>query len=128
MIRVTRIVGESFDLESGEEKSKAIMLSNGHRELLVHVSDGVIDSLLRMTAEALPPDAPQVPSGNGSGVPQPPAKVLSQEEMDSALETQGTDLDFKTDPVFEDVPAFAPEPEFEAGEEYDDPSTGTPSL
>ncbi len=138
MIRVIRIAGESFDLESGKEMSKAIVLSNGHRELSVYVDDDIIQGLLQMSAEAVS-EAPQIPqhpgwpkslpSDNGTGAEQPLSTVMDQGGLADALATQGTELDFETDPVFEATPSFGPkEPEFEAGEEYDDPSTGTPSL
>jgi len=67
MIRVVRIAGEAFDIETGERASKAIVLSNGQDEVHVPAGDDVINAVLHlywsapeMTKAEEPLEAPKV--------------------------------------------------------------------
>jgi hypothetical protein len=48
MIRVVRITGEGFNLENGAQEPKAIVLSNGDKEISVPVDDDSINALLHL--------------------------------------------------------------------------------
>lgn len=48
MIKVVRIAGEAFDLETGERASKALVLSNGMDEVHVPVRDDIINAVLHL--------------------------------------------------------------------------------
>ena len=51
MIKLVSIVGESYDLETGNELPKSIVLTNGIRQLSIPVSDEVIKDILMMEME-----------------------------------------------------------------------------
>jgi hypothetical protein len=51
MIRITRVVGESFDLETKTETPKALVLSNGIREFHLYVDDDTALSIIAMIQE-----------------------------------------------------------------------------
>lgn len=51
MIRVTKILGESYDLETGAETKKGLILSNGISEVAVEVSDEAVDRVITLMAE-----------------------------------------------------------------------------
>lgn len=54
-IRVTRIMGESFDLETGHQLPKSIVLTNGVKEIPVFVDDDVALAVIEMmTGESAP--------------------------------------------------------------------------
>lgn len=48
MIKVVRIAGEAFDLETGERASKALVLSNGTDEIHVPVRDDIINAVIHL--------------------------------------------------------------------------------
>lgn len=77
MIRVVRIVGEAFDIETGQETSKAIVLSNGKDELHVPVRDDVINAILHMYWHA--------PEQTKAAEPQPPPPEVVVEAMDEPI-------------------------------------------
>lgn len=63
MIVVKRIVGESYDLETGKAVPKGLVLSNGSQEVTIRASDGEIEAVLRLMANQLAdpdqePDSP----------------------------------------------------------------------
>jgi hypothetical protein len=85
MIRVVRIMGESVNLETGEETQKAIVLSNGSQEVEVFADERTIAkviALLQPLAQQLPPaprtvelsdDAPTVDEEFDTAYHQQPA-------------------------------------------------------
>jgi len=106
MIRVTKIVGESFDIDTKQETPKMIVLSNGRRDISTPVSDEVAQAIVTMLLEDMgdlrvaPVQEFKVPApqkGNGKPRPKTPKK-----------------------------PEFIPEDG--PGDEYDDPATGVGSL
>jgi len=48
MITVSKVLGESFDLETREEKGKCLVLTNGRDEVLVSVTDDDIKQVLKL--------------------------------------------------------------------------------
>ena len=52
MLRITRIVGESFDLETGEEHARALEVTNGHSSRLIPVSPEALENIVELFAEA----------------------------------------------------------------------------
>ena len=51
MIKLVQITGESYDLETGKERPKAIVLSNGVRQLSIEVSDEAVKEIIQMQLE-----------------------------------------------------------------------------
>jgi hypothetical protein len=134
MIRVVRLAGESYDLETGDQLPKALILSNGVREFSLHVDDETARAVVEMMAEGqgvrnqsvvekartvkvpgngAPPAEPQVPrqtfspeAGVETPVPQPAMASVVDTPEDDDFEVEG----------------------HEPGEEYNDPATGVSSL
>ena len=79
MIRVIRIVGESFDIDTKQETPKMIVLSNGHREVSVPVDDEAARAIVNMLLEELSDKPiqedkdPVQPKSRGNGKPKPRA-------------------------------------------------------
>jgi hypothetical protein len=126
VIKVVRIAGESYDLETGSELSKAIVLSNGAREISIHVDDNIIGEIVQMMTEAqggtLPmgPSKPQVPqpTGGNGGLEPPDVKSPSPPLVKPKV---------KLEAELAAAEAAVSGEEFEPGEEYDDPGTGAAS-
>jgi len=139
MIHVVRITGESYDLESGTEIPKALVLSNGVREFSLHVDDDTVQAVVEMMAEAQAhrnhktiskTSQVKVP-GNGSP-PEPSAADLvrpaHREELEGLVE--GFEPAAPAMASVIDLPEDEPDEEegYEPGEEYSDPATGVGSL
>lgn len=58
-VTVTRIVGESYDLETGLAINAGIVLSNGVNETVVEVNEAVIKSVLSLWAESKNVEIPE---------------------------------------------------------------------
>jgi hypothetical protein len=132
MIKVTRIAGESYNLETRQEMPKALILSNGKREFAVYVGDDVAEAVLEMMLDSEAPAR--------AGKPRVEEPTLERPVMPPQLAKPAP----KTPPArvhtFEKPPPMAeigdaPEPEeeddnsgSEPGEEYNDPATGAGSL
>lgn len=140
MIRVVRIAGESYDLETGSEFPKALILSNGIREFALHVDDETIKAVVEMMAEGqmarnqkTVAKAKQVKvPGNGSTGPAVPQETPAQEQADVVVYEDQAAQRF-VDELREatgEIPADEPEDDtgYEPGEEYNDPATGVESL
>ncbi len=120
MIRIVRLAGESYDLETGTQLPKALILSNGVREFALHVDDDTAMAVVHMMAEgqqALDEAVAEakVP-GNGSGEPieEPPRlREVEPPTMASVVDDEAEEEDSL---------------EREPGEEYNDPATGVGSL
>ena len=114
MIKVSRISGESYDLETGDKILKAIVLTNGKREIAIQVSDDVITQILMMERES-----------KGDFQPNKPAdlKIVTPNFVEQVTFEPA-------EPV--DLPKNIVEPEVnydrEIGEEYNDPDTGVNSI
>ena len=97
MIRVVRIVGEAFDIETGQCSSKALVLSNGENEVHVPVRDDVINAILHLVDHS--------PENTKAGDPMhpPPEVVVDAPEScapDAYDRRQGHSL--RTPGVFDD--------------------------
>jgi len=114
MIKVSRIAGESYDLETGDKILKAIILTNGKREIAIQVSDEVITQILLMERESKGDLQANKPSELKIVTPS----FVEQVTFEHAEPT--------------DIPKDIVEPPFsydrEIGEEYNDPDTGVNSL
>jgi hypothetical protein len=108
VIKLVSIVGESYNLETGQETKKALVLSNGIRQLTVEVGDEVIRDLIMMQLEAK-----QTPREVNNIVVQPVvAEEVSEEPADVPTMAAVADAPVDEDPGFE----------------YADSSTGTASI
>jgi hypothetical protein len=140
MIRVVRIAGESFDLETKKEMPKALILSNGAREFALYVDDESAREVLQMMLETTPeaqlrkaeepraaapsPSRPIIPAKGPAPASSPapaevhkyPAKTAPKPPPMASVE------DEVEDEVEDDNSGFEP------GEEYNDPATGAESL
>lgn len=101
MIFIKRITGESFDLETGSQLPKNLVLSNGTSEVSIPVTDEVAMTVVQLMAGAvgLPMPVPQDEPTEPEETPYKPGHVLNL-----AKEIQ------------------------EVSGEYDDPDTGTSSI
>ena len=111
MLKVTKILEGGIDLETQKELPRSIVISNGHREVLVTVNDNVIRELTNLLssngASARAAPAPQRPPMS----PRPAATgMLAFDEPDRDDLVQFNDDDF------------------EPGEEFSDSGTGVGSL
>jgi len=52
MIRVCRILGEGFDLETGQAYDKALVITNDITEIVVPASEEIIEKILLLYAES----------------------------------------------------------------------------
>jgi hypothetical protein len=117
MIFVSRIIGESYDMNTGKEMPKAIALSNGKEEVLLYVDDNIVQALIQMAkkserAVVVPPPVDlQVPARR----PEPP-------------EDTNVRLNPRLVPQVVDVPEEPPAQDDGPGADYDDPTTGVASL
>ena len=105
MIRVVRIAGEAFDIETGVKTSKALVLSNGTNEVHVPVRDDIINAVLHLVYHS-PENTKE-----GDPMPPPPEVVVEAPEDPMAAafdEPMGPNL--RTPGV------------------YDDPRSGTASI
>ncbi len=105
MIIVTKIVGESFDLQTGGEIPSAIVLSNGTDEVHVPVEEDVLKQVVRLFA--------------GSSRMAAPMPLRQPEPQDPVpLATIEGDDEEPSQPSWDEEP----------GAEYEDPATGTESI
>lgn len=139
MIKIVRIAGESFDLETQQEMPKALILSNGERELSLYVDDDVAKEIIEMMKETAKPAQMRQA---GYAVPPGPQRLGNVEAPCRPLPTAKPQTDFEPgnpDPIVSvppmatiEVGGAALEPgdnaEIEPGEEYNDPATGAASL
>jgi len=121
VIRVIRIVGESYDLESGQKLANGIILSNGVSEFMLHVDDEVIIRLLEMQKESTtgepfvrPPPSPEVVQD----FPEPLVLEDVHEEYGVVARTFGQEEYFEKPELGE----------VRSSEDYSDPGTGVASL
>lgn len=143
MIRVIRIAGESFDLVSGEQLPKALILSNGVREYPLYVDDETAHFVLQMMVE---PSSAGDSVGTDRADRDSPAHAPLESPLFKTDEEGRTVVpegrhgyavleDSEPEPVASvvDLPEELEEPvlddeDYEPGEEYSDPATGVGSL
>lgn len=123
MLKVTKIIEGGIDLETREELSRSIVISNGRREIHVAVNDNVIKELVALFSENGVKDLAPAPAP----VPQPRMPRPPPSPRQVASPTLPFD-DGPPDPPF-GIENLPPENEgFEPGEEFTDRSTGVGSL
>ena len=111
MIVVRRIAGESFDLVTGEEIPKSLVLTNGHSEVSIPVDDASVARVIELMATSPSPES----GGEPVSAPHLPLADSSQLPL-----TAGA-----TNPVLQ----VAPEPaDDRTPGEYDDPESGVASI
>jgi hypothetical protein len=126
VIKVVRIAGESYDLETGAEMPKALVLSNGVREVSIHVDDSVINEVVQMMQESpsapAPIAAPVEPPGGNGGLELPDVD-LQTPRISTTQPRPAVNLEAEIAAAEATVAGEG----FEPGEEYDDPGTGAAS-
>ena len=122
MITVSKISGESFDLNTGKELPKSLVLTNGRRELLVVVDDDTIREIIEMEMESRN-QLPETPEARRPGVPphRPPIAASSNIRMNPELSVPEL-------AEMSEIQDEEPPEEEGPGAVYDDPATGVPSL
>lgn len=129
MIRVARIVGEGYDLEMDAETPKALVLSNGHREVQVFVDEDTMAQVIGLLADAVeepnptpnwPKELPTQDPPRAAAAPAPPAPKPPPKKPKVHIPVD----------IVTGKPLKEPEPEVDEGpgEEYDDAETGVASL
>jgi hypothetical protein len=103
MIVVRRIAGESYDLVTGKEQPKALVLSNGHSEVFVPINEETVLRVIQLMVTS-----PQDNAADMSGA------TFTVEDPPSPAETHN--------------PALRVAPPPDESREYDDPETGTVSI
>lgn len=128
MIRVTKVLGESFDLETKEETPKALILSNGIREFQLYIDDATAMAIIAMIQEekerlSAPLEEEPVPVKKAKRKlpPEFPPEFSKPKLEDAPVEVRVATV--------EEMPEEAYESEDrEPGEEYNDFLTGAGSL
>jgi hypothetical protein len=143
MILIKQIVGESLNLDTGEEISKGLLLSNGISEIVVPANDELLRAVILLVHEAR--GGPSVensrpvreaPAPTAARAPTPrkpsaaPAAAAASfviapvpNEMEEHLSSDSvSDFMSGLDGDFEEEEGFDP------GEVYEDPDTGTASI
>jgi len=113
MISVVAITGETYDLNTGRETPKGVILSNGVRNITIEVSDEVIKEVILLDAEVRNAEAPK---RNGKT-----RKVKSEPMAPPVALTDEAD----ENPLGE---AVEPPPEDDPGFDYADADTGVSSV
>jgi len=130
MITITKIQGESYDVNTGQEMGRALVITNGISTATIEVPDAAVETVVQLIVElqqrhqqpaqegyqlmkeAAPARA--VPSkANGSRVRSPMREALPSQARDFFESALSGDVN---------------EENFEPGETYDDPDTGVSSL
>jgi len=129
MITITKIQGESYDVNTGQEMGRALVITNGISTATIEVPDAAVETVVQLIVElqqrhqqpaqdfgirkeAEPSRA--VPSkANGSRVRSPMREALPSQARDYFESALSGDVN---------------EENFEPGETYDDPDTGVSSL
>jgi hypothetical protein len=127
MIQVTRITGESFDFVTKQELPKALVLSNGIRDVSLHVDDETARIIVEMLLESEAASHTKGRGGNGATSPKPKEVYapVYQDEPEPPYVPDALEQDLG--PTME-LGDEEPEDGLEPGEEYNDPSTGAGSL
>ena len=89
MISVIAISGETYDLQTGHETPKSLILSNGLRTITIEVNDEVIREVILMNAEiagAQPAPKRNVKSKRAKVIEEPPLEETVEDGMESAAE------------------------------------------
>lgn len=126
MIRVKKVVGESFDLETGEGFSKGLLLSNDLGDTaVIEASEEDINAVLElMVSEKEKPKRVRKPQGS----PTELQEAFSQAVTDT-VHVRSEDLEngYYGPETYENGPASA-EDDYDPGEVYGDASSGLPSI
>ena len=113
-LEIVRVVGESFDLRTGQESPKGVVLTNGHHEITLPVSDEQLQTVLRFWGEGA--DAGP-PGGDNGHVPEVSAPWTDRAPVPDDI----------SHPATFDAPEGAAD-DMEPGEMYQDELTGTGSI
>jgi hypothetical protein len=105
MIRITKILGESYDLETGQETRKGLLLTNGISEVPVEASPELIDTVINLMAEerqlmhpASQPEAPvevapkPAKQRNGRKKPSPPPQFEADDPGETYDEPEASSI------------------------------------
>lgn len=128
MIRVVRIAGEGYDLDTGEAHPKSLVLTNGYREVFLPVDDQAVHAVLEMVAEVAAVELKKAPEGNGGLHEHELEKAMAAETHEGIKDSVAVKLREGCRPVLGELPDEPVEELYEPGEEYSDPATGVGSL
>ena len=112
MIFVSRIVGESYDLQTGKELPKALVLSNGTYEHTLYVDDKTVQAIISLGKTTVSTQKPVVIPPEDAEAPEHSEVRLSPRLMPQPVEAPVENI------AQDDGP----------GADYDDPTTGVASL
>jgi len=118
MIAVTAIIGESYNLTTGDRTAKAIRLSNGQAFVDVEVSDAVVEAVVGMSIDSPLPEPAQVTVRPVPLEDAPDLRVVKSVVPPGDQESYSTTLE---------TPINRDEETREPGEYYD-PASGTESI
>lgn len=137
MITITKIQGESYDVNTGQEMGRALVITNGISTATIEVPDAAVETVVQLIVELQQrhqhpvreeyvTDAsggnPVIKEGASRAVPSKANGSRVRSPMREALPSQARD--FFESALSGDVN----EENFEPGETYDDPDTGVSSL
>lgn len=124
MLKVTHVVGQSVNLETGQESEASIVVSNGNREVMLPISQLHFEQIVGMWAELV---------GKSTGTVEPPAsKARAVQPVNGNGHGPSRAIPAKpVAPAPVSSPFVMPEEEDnkpEVGETYSDPLTGFSSV
>lgn len=113
MIRIKKLLGESFDLETGRSSTKSLVITNGTKEAVIEVSEPDAVKVLELMAleRYRPEPEPKIPAQI------PPQMVMVPEDE---VEYYGGGDYEEEPPVDED--------DYDPGESYADRRSGASSI
>jgi len=140
MLKVVKITEGGIDLETKTELPRAIVISNGHREVTVPANDIVIKEVVALFAENGGPKpegaerhlaaAHKWPLGHGGASsyvdPKSPPRNIERPPPSPQPVTMGSPSPFIEEA--EEGPQTPDDEGFEPGEEFNDGGTGASSL
>lgn len=131
MLKVVKITEGGIDLETKAKLPRAIVVSNGHREVSVPANDIVIKQLVELFAENGGPSVTQehvtLDDASRYVEPKSPRPNIERPPPSPQL-VQGTSGPSPFNEEAEEGPQMLNDEGFEPGEEFNDGGTGAGSL
>lgn len=105
-LEIVRIVGESFDLRTGQESPKGVVLSNGHHEITLPVDDRQLGIILKFWGEGMEPGPPKGKNGHAQVEPQTwaePPRFVEERVNPNTFDTVQEDDELGPGEMYEDA-------------------------